>query len=61
MLLLVKTACFGRQKGLMLSPTIATNEVVTVVLVVIGIAVLASLQPAYKAAKMDPITALRHV
>ena len=52
---------FGRQTGLMLSPTISANEVVTVVLVVIGIAVLASLQPAYKAAKMDPITALRHV
>ena len=52
---------FGRQTGLLLAPTIATNEVVTVALVVIGIAVLASLQPAYKAAKMDPITALRHV
>ncbi|MEN8135772.1 MAG: ABC transporter permease [Thermodesulfobacteriota bacterium] len=52
---------FGRQTGLLLTPTIGANEVVTVVLVVIGIAVLASLQPAYKAAKMDPITALRHV
>ncbi len=52
---------FGRQTGLLLTPTIAANEVITVVLVVIGIAVLASLQPAYKAAKMDPITALRHV
>lgn len=52
---------FGRQTGLLLTPTIAANEVFTVVLVVIGIAVLASLQPAYKAAKMEPITALRHV
>jgi len=52
---------FGRQTGLLLAPTIATNDVVTVALVVIGIAVLASLQPAYKAAKMDPSTALRHV
>jgi len=52
---------FGRQTGLLLSPTISAGEVVVVVLTVIGIAVMASLQPAYKAAKMDPIVALRHV
>lgn len=52
---------FGRQTGLLLSPTIGYNDVVSIVLIVIGIAVLASLQPAWKAAKMDPITALRHV
>ncbi len=52
---------FGRQKGLLLSPTIGATEVITVSVIVIGIAVLASLQPAWKAAKMDPITALRHV
>ncbi len=52
---------FGRQTGLLLSPTIAAGDVVTVVLIVIGIAVAASLQPAWKAARMDPITALRHV
>ena len=52
---------FGRQTGLLLAPTIAAGEVVVVVLTVIGIAVVASLQPAYKAAKMDPIVALRHV
>ncbi len=52
---------FGRQTGLLLSPTISGSDVITVALVVIGIAVVASLQPAYKAAKMDPITALRHV
>lgn len=52
---------FGRQKGLLLTPTIGVTEVVTVSLIVIAIAVLASLQPAWKAARMDPITALRHV
>jgi len=52
---------FGRQKGLLLSPTIALNDVVTVACIVIAISVLASLQPAWKAARMDPITALRHV
>ncbi len=52
---------FGRQKGLLLAPDIGAGDVVTVVLIVIAIAVLASLQPAWKASKMDPITALRHV
>ncbi|MDA3971241.1 MAG: ABC transporter permease [Desulfobulbaceae bacterium] len=52
---------FGRQSGLLLSPTINSGDVVSIVLIVIGIAVLASLQPAWKAARMDPITALRHV
>jgi putative ABC transport system permease protein len=28
---------------------------------VIAVAVIASLQPAWKASRMDPITALRHV
>jgi len=52
---------FGRQKGLLLSPTIGVSDVVTVAFIVIAISVLASLQPAWKAARMDPITALRHV
>ncbi len=52
---------FGRQKGLLLAPTIQTGDVVTVAVIVILISVLASLQPAWKAARMDPITALRHV
>ncbi len=52
---------FGRQKGLLLSPTIGATDVIIVVVIVIAIAVLASLQPAWKAAKMDPITALKHV
>ncbi|MEN8190802.1 MAG: ABC transporter permease [Thermodesulfobacteriota bacterium] len=52
---------FGRQKGLLLSPTIAAGDVIIVVAIVVAIAVLGSLQPAWKAAKMDPITALRHV
>ena len=52
---------FGRQKGLLLAPTIAASDVLTVAAIVIGISVLASLQPAWKASRMDPITALRHV
>lgn len=52
---------FGQQTGLLLQPEISLRQIVPVVVTVIGIAVLASLQPAWKAAKMDPITALRHV
>jgi putative ABC transport system permease protein len=52
---------FGRQSNLLLTPTIGAADVVSIVLIVIGIAVAASVQPAFKAARMDPITALRHV
>lgn len=52
---------FGRQKGLLLAPTIHYSEVLTISLIVIAIAVIGSLQPAWKASRMDPITALRHV
>ncbi|MBW1765040.1 MAG: ABC transporter permease, partial [Deltaproteobacteria bacterium] len=52
---------FGRQTNLVLAPTIGAGDVITIVLIVIAIAVAASLQPAFKAARMDPIAALRHV
>ncbi|MBI9084019.1 MAG: ABC transporter permease [Desulfobacterales bacterium] len=52
---------FGRQSNLVLAPTIGAGDVISIVLIVIGIAVAASLQPAFKAARMDPIAALRHV
>ena len=52
---------FGRQKGLLLKATIAPLDVVVVSGIVILISVLASLQPALKASRMQPIKALRHV
>ena len=52
---------FGQATGLILAPTIAPTEVVTASLLVIIVSVLASLQPAYKASRMEPIDALRHV
>lgn len=55
------TFSFGRQTGLVLAPTINILDVVTVSLFVIGVAVVASLQPAWKASRMEPIEALRHV
>jgi len=52
---------FGQQQGLLLSPAISAQDVFSIAGMVIGVAVLASLQPAWKASRMDPITALRHV
>ena len=52
---------FGQATGLILAPTIAPIEVVTASLMVIIVSVLASLQPAFKASRMEPIDALRHV
>jgi len=52
---------FGRQKGLILKATIAPVDVLIISGIVILISVLASLQPAFKASRMEPIKALRHV
>jgi len=52
---------FGRQENLLLAPTIAAGDVIAVSVIVICIAILGSLQPAFKASRMDPIAALRHV
>lgn len=55
------TFSFGQQQGLLLSPSIAVHDVISIAAMVIVVAILASLQPAWKASRMDPITALRHV
>ncbi len=52
---------FGMQQGLVLSPAIGVRDVATIVAVVVLMALLASLQPAWKASRMDPVRALSHV
>jgi len=52
---------FGRQKGLLLSPTLDPVEIILVSLLVVLISTLASLQPAYKASRMEPVTAMRQI
>jgi putative ABC transport system permease protein len=52
---------FGRQENLILVPTIGAADVLITGALTILVAVLASLQPAWKASRMDPISALRHV
>jgi putative ABC transport system permease protein len=52
---------FGRQSGLILSVQFNPRDIIVVSLIVILVSVLASLQPAFKASRMEPIQALRHV
>ena len=52
---------FGRMENLLLSPTINFSELVWVSAIVLLVSVFASLQPAYKASKMEPVDALGHV
>jgi putative ABC transport system permease protein len=52
---------FGMQTGLLLTTTIALRDVLVISAIVIFISVVASLQPAFKASRMEPIKALRHV
>lgn len=55
------TFSFGRQTGLILSAKVMPMDMLTISLIVILISVIASLQPALKASRMEPIKALRHV
>jgi putative ABC transport system permease protein len=52
---------FGRQQQLLLQPSLAMADVGLIAIVVLVVAMAATLQPAWKASRMDPITALRHV
>jgi putative ABC transport system permease protein len=52
---------FGRNTIYLLSPTISLSELVWVTAIVLLISVFATLQPAYKASKMEPVDALGHV
>ncbi len=53
---------FGRANQVYtLAPVASPYEVVSACLIVLGVSVLASLQPAAKAARLEPVEALRHV
>jgi putative ABC transport system permease protein len=52
---------FGRQSGLVLSPSLNTGDILLISAIVISVSVAAALQPAFKASRMEPVEALRHV
>lgn len=52
---------FGRQTDLLLQVTIDPVDLAVLSVIVIVISVIASLQPAFKASRMEPIKALRHI
>jgi len=52
---------FGRQKDLLLRASVSPADVLVLSVIVIAISVIASLQPAFKASRMEPIKALKHV
>lgn len=52
---------FGRQKGLILQASINPSDIVVISVIVIIVSAIASLQPAFKASRMKPIKALRHI
>lgn len=52
---------FGRQTGLLLAPHVSVADILIVSVIVIIVSVAASLQPAFKASRMEPIEALRHI
>jgi putative ABC transport system permease protein len=55
------TYSFGQQSAILLVARLRVLDVAAVAAMVVAIGVLATLQPAWKASRMDPIQALRHV
>jgi putative ABC transport system permease protein len=55
------TFSFGMQQNIPLAPSIAVTELLFIAGLVVLMALLASLQPAWKASRMDPVKALGHV
>ena len=52
---------FGQQSGLILRASVNLADILMISVTVIIVSVIASLQPAFKASRMEPIKALRHV
>lgn len=55
------TYSFGQQQNLVLAPAVSVADVLITATMVVVVALLASLQPAWKASRMDPVRALGHV
>jgi len=51
---------FGRETGLVLSPQVDLAQMLLISAVVLLVAVVGTVQPAFKASRMEPVEALRH-
>ena len=51
---------FGRETGLVLSPQVDLAQMLIISAVVLLVAVVGTVQPAFKASRMEPVEALRH-
>ncbi|MDY6845427.1 MAG: FtsX-like permease family protein, partial [Thermodesulfobacteriota bacterium] len=54
------TIPFGRNENILIDPSIPFDQMLLITIISTIVAILASLQPAVKASKMDPIESLRH-
>ena len=52
---------FGMQQGIILQAGVSPADILMISTTVIFVSVIASLQPAFKASRMEPIQALRHI
>ena len=55
------TYSFGQQTGIVLQSGVSPADILVISATVVVVSVIASLQPAFKASRMEPIKALRHV
>jgi len=53
------TYSIGQQSGLILTPSLGLSEILSVSIIVIFISLVASISPAIKASRLDPVEALR--
>lgn len=51
---------FGRETGLVLSPHVDLAQMLLISAVVLLVAVVGTVQPAFKASRLEPVEALRH-
>ncbi len=54
------TIPFGRQDRILLNPDVSGVQILITAAIVIGVTIVAVVEPAYKASKLEPIEALRH-
>jgi putative ABC transport system permease protein len=54
------TFSFGRETDLVLAPSVDPQQMLVVSVIVLVVAVAGTVQPAFKASRMEPVEALRH-